>query len=280
MHFLSIRLFSTFPSGFRVAATKSGVKSPKNKNLYDLALISSTTPCTAAAVFTKNAFAAPPVLFSKELLQSGKDIHNVLVNSGCANAATAEKGWMNAREAAKQVGNGTLLMSTGVIGQQLQMDKIIPNIHKLKDSMHKDATLEQWDECALAFMTTDTFPKLLTRSLSQGAKAVGICKGAGMIHPNMATMLGIVCTDLAITKDAAQQILTYATDRSFNCISVDGDMSTNDTCILLANGAAIHKGRQQVPVDVESPGFHTIRDEITVLMSELAQLIVRGTLFL
>ncbi|KAJ9126459.1 hypothetical protein QFC24_002202 [Naganishia onofrii] len=267
---------SVFPRGFQVSATHSGVK--KKPGVLDLGLLVSTseTPCTAAACFTRNVFKAAPVVVSTQVLKQGQGrVRGFIVNSGCANAVTGKKGMEDAwamsstvtqglqrqarggsggaahedKDAATATATattpGTLVMSTGVIGQHLPITKITDSIPTLLSSLSSSSTA--WMSLAKSFMTTDTFPKLRAREFSLSAdgpkiRIAGIDKGAGMIHPNMgpphATLLGVIATDAAIHPEALQAALTYAVDRSFNSITVDGDMSTNDTILCLANGAA------------------------------------------
>lgn len=269
----------SYPKGYRVGAVSSGVK--KNSQL-DLSLIVSETPASAAAVFTTNKFKAAPVQLSTKILQETQKVNSIVINSGCANAVTGTQGLKNANEIVntvdKLVGNtsptqSTLCMSTGVIGQNLNMDKIIPALPGLyNDNLGDDH--EAWLTCAKGIMTTDTFPKLVSKSITVNNhqySIAGLSKGAGMICPNMATLLGFFVTDAPIEPAALQKILSYANDRSFNCISVDGDMSTNDTIAALANGAA--GGPTIDDSTVES--FNLIRDEITDFAQTLSQLVVR-----
>ncbi|CAJ0906972.1 1079_t:CDS:2 [Entrophospora sp. SA101] len=276
----------TYPKGFKATGLHCGIKKNGNK---DLALITSDKPCTASAVFTTNIFKAAPVLLSREIIdkKSGENIHSLVVNSGCANAVTGTKGFENAKimsdEVSKLTGkpSSTLVMSTGVIGQNLPIDKITKGIHQI----YQQATTEThdgWMEAAEAFMTTDTFPKLRSGQFtlpSSGLKynMAGICKGAGMIHPNMATLLATILTDLPITASALNNALKYAVDRSFNSISIDGDMSTNDTFAVLANGAAVANvnDKNLIVNDVQSIDFLKFRDDLTKFGTELAQLIIR-----
>ncbi|KAK0652930.1 hypothetical protein B0T16DRAFT_322523 [Cercophora newfieldiana] len=271
----------TYPLGFRASGTVVGVK-PGNTTKPDLAFLASDRPCAAAAVFTKNKFQAAPVTFSRSLLQKTKNqgIQGVLVNSGCANAVTGKGGLEDAEKMARAADNclghsdGTIVMSTGVIGQRLPIDKIVNNVpaaHKALGSSH-----EHWLTCAKAICTTDTFPKLISRTFSLPSspgteyRIAGMTKGAGMIHPNMATLLGIITTDAPISSSALPSLLKYAVDRSFNSITIDGDTSTNDTLALLANGAA-----GGVEVVEGSPDYEAFRTILTGFATELAQLIVR-----
>lgn len=270
-----------YPKGYKVGAISTGVK--KNQQL-DLSIIKSDTPASAAAVFTTNKFKAAPVQLSKKILdqKQNANINSIIINSGCANAVTGVEGYKDAELIVNKVDQvidsssnspSTICMSTGVIGQRLSMDKILPNIPRLiNESLGEDH--EAWLTCAKGIMTTDTFPKLVSKKITvngQQYAIAGLSKGAGMICPNMATLLGFFVTDAPITPTALQSILTHAVDRSFNCISVDGDMSTNDTIAALANGAA---GGPQI--DESTPeSYNLIRDEITEFARQLSQLVVR-----
>ncbi|KAI4860542.1 arginine biosynthesis protein ArgJ [Hypoxylon rubiginosum] len=272
----------TYPRGFKVSGTIVGVK-PKNTTKPDLAFITSDTPCAAAAVFTKNKFQAAPVTFSRALLQGQKNsgVRGVLINSGCANAVTGKGGLEDAeamgREADKSLGadKATIVMSTGVIGQRLPIQKILDNVPKAYQGLGD--THKHWLTCATAICTTDTFPKLISKTFSLPSspsveyRIAGTTKGAGMIHPNMATLLGVIATDAPISPAVIPPILKYAADRSFNSITIDGDTSTNDTVALLANGAA---GGQEVTSE-DSADFKAFRDVVTDFATDLAKLIIR-----
>lgn len=279
-----------FPHGFLATGLHCGVK--KDRSKLDLAVIISDRPCSAAGCFTRNAFVAAPVTVSKDVLARQNGIaRGLVVNSGCANAVTGAQGLEDARAMSDQLdsflsassssdGTGTLVMSTGVIGQNLPIKKILQGIETSTATL--GSNFSAWSDCARAFMTTDTFPKLRTRTIQLGGKEVrmvGIDKGAGMIHPNMgppgpphATMLGVIATDAAIEPASLQSALTHAVDRSFNSISVDGDMSTNDTVVVLANGAS---GIHEISADKTPAEYEQFRDELTDFAAELAQLIVR-----
>ncbi|SCU90197.1 LAMI_0E01024g1_1 [Lachancea mirantina] len=271
-----------FPQGFKAGSLASGVK--KNGNL-DLGIILNTNksrPSTAAAVFTTNKFKAAPVLLSKKVLDisGGEGVDAIVVNSGCANAVTGDVGLQDAKQMVgvvnKKIGseNATLVMSTGVIGQRLQMAKISSGIDQIFDADKFGDDHESWLNLAKSICTTDTFPKLITSKfkLPSGTEytLTGMAKGAGMICPNMATLLGFIVTDLPIKSNALQSMLSSAVTRSFNCISVDGDMSTNDTICMLANGAV-----DTAVVDVTSPEYEQIKDQVTSFAQRLAQLVVR-----
>lgn len=272
----------TYPQGFQASGTVVGVK-PGNKTKPDLAFVASDRPCAAAAVFTKNKFQAAPVTFSRDLLKgkNNRGIRSVIVNSGCANAVTGRGGLEDAAKMAAAADSctgdegATLVMSTGVIGQRLPIDKIVNNVPTVHSSL--GSSHEHWLTCAKAICTTDTFPKLISRTFSLPStpsveyRIAGMTKGAGMIHPNMATLLGIIATDAPIAPDVLPTALKYAVDRSFNSITIDGDTSTNDTVALLANGAA---GGKEVTSDA-SPDYQAFQTVLTDFATDLAKLIVR-----
>ncbi|PYH76378.1 Arginine biosynthesis bifunctional protein ArgJ beta chain [Aspergillus uvarum CBS 121591] len=276
----------SYPKGFSVSGTHVGVKA-SNTKFPDLALISSETPCTAAAVFTTNKFQAAPVQVSRNILQTrqGQGIRSVVINSGCANAVTGKGGLEDATNMGAKVDEchglsgeepSTLVMSTGVIGQRLPISKIlskIPTAHSTLSSTH-----DSWLSTARAICTTDTFPKLLSTTFTlpsspgRSYSLAGMTKGAGMIHPNMATLLGVLCTDAPITADALSALLKHAVSRSFNAISVDGDTSTNDTIAILANGAA---GGAPVTNSQNSDDYTAMQTVLTEFTQSLSQLVVR-----
>ncbi|PWW78175.1 arginine biosynthesis protein ArgJ [Tuber magnatum] len=270
----------TYPRGFNVGGIHCGVK--KDSKSLDLALVTSELPCSAAAVFTENAFKAAPVLASREMLSArrGSGVRGLVANSGCANAVTGKGGMEDAIAMGRAVdgllGEGeasTIVMSTGVIGQRLPIQRIldgIPNAYKTMGTSH-----QAWLNTAKAICTTDTFPKLCSKRFkfpgsSTEYSIAGMAKGAGMIHPNMATLLGFMATDAPVSPDALQGILRHAVERSFNAISVDGDMSTNDTVALLANGAA---GGEEIKIGTE--GEKILRAVVTGFAEELSKLVVR-----
>ena len=233
----------TLPQGYRAAGVYSGVKRDPNK--LDLSLIVSDRPAVGVGVYTQNLVSAAPVNFDRARTPSDR-IRCVAINSGVANACTGEQGDRDAAQmaacAAEACGasaDEALVMSTGVIGDMLPLGKIRAALPKLVEQLGADeAALER---AARAMMTTDTVPKIRGRVVKIGDETItvtGVAKGAAMIGPNMATMLALVLTDATLSKDDAQAALANAVDESFNCISVDGHMSTNDTVLLLANGAA------------------------------------------
>lgn len=277
-----VPLLGFYPKGFVVGGAHCGVK--KDGKSLDLALLHNTSgnDAVAAAVFTKNKFKAAPVQVSASILKNSPAINSIVVNSGNANAVTGTQGMKDARGMVDATdaafGNSpdsTLVMSTGVIGNVLPIGKILEGIPKLANSS-MGSTHEHWLACATAICTTDTFPKLVSKQFELNGHVytlAGLAKGAGMICPNMATLLGFFATDAPVTPTALKQILTYAADRSFNSISVDGDMSTNDTIVAIANGAA---GGPKIDSVAElAEAFATVRSEITAFAQQLAQLVVR-----
>lgn len=259
-------------------------------NVSDFCLIRSATPCAAAGVFTLNAFCAAPVVVSKSTLAAhSAAVHGVAINAGCANACTGSQGLTDAAEmqrlAAQRAGvSNALVMSTGVIGPFLPMDKIRAGFESAAAALSADDDAENgWAQAALAIMTTDTHPKVLHRSFSIGGgksfTLSGICKGAGMIHPNMATMLAVVATDLSIAPEPLQVALKYAADRSFNSITIDGDTSTNDSLVVLANGQAPAwrqpAAGQYAIRSVNDPAYAEFQRVLTEYCTELSHKIVR-----
>src|SRR5207253_948017 len=243
---------SALPKGFRFTATACGLK---KTGALDLALISSDVPASAAAVFTQNLVVAAPVTLSKKNLRASKGrMRAVVVNAGNANCATGASGDTVAlrtnEEAARRmalVPQELFVCSTGVIGVQLPIEKILRALPSL--SRNRRPSARSFAELSLAICTTDTRPKTASASFKMAGKRihlVGCAKGAGMIHPNMATTLAFVVTDAAISPALLQKTLNEVTRRTFNSISVDGDTSTNDTLLVLANGEAgapiIHNG--------------------------------------
>src|SRR5215470_12659005 len=235
---------SALPKGFRFAATACGLK---KTGALDLALISSDVPASAAAVFTQNLVIAAPVTLSKKNLQASKGrMRAVVVNAGNANCATGEPGQSVSErtneEAAQRMGfqpQELFVCSTGVIGVQLPVEKILRALPTL--ARNRRASARSFTELSLAICTTDTRPKTASGWFKMSGKRVhvlGCAKGAGMIHPNMATTLAFVVADAAISPPLLQRTLRSVAARTFNSISVDGDTSTNDTLLVLANGAA------------------------------------------
>ena len=233
----------TAAKGFMAAGVEANVK---YKNRKDMAMVYSQVPCKAAGVFTSNVVKAAPVVWDREKINTSPYIQAVVVNSGIANACTGRQGYAYCQETADAAagalqipGDSVLVASTGVIGMQLPMDKITAGVAALAGCL-KD-TQEAGTQAAEAIMTTDTISKQVAVQFEAGGKTVtvgGMSKGSGMIHPNMCTMLGFVTTDIAISKELLQEALSADVVDTFNMISVDGDTSTNDTLVVLANGCA------------------------------------------
>ncbi|MHC1700451.1 MAG: bifunctional glutamate N-acetyltransferase/amino-acid acetyltransferase ArgJ [Humidesulfovibrio sp.] len=229
------------PKGYRFAVAAAGFKKADRN---DLGLILSVGPAVAAGVFTTNRFQAAPVLVCKQTLADGPVARAIVVNSGQANACTGEEGLANCRATLEIIARTArvrpeevLPASTGVIGAQLKMDLWDAAALKLAGSLGRATPMD----VAKAMMTTDSFPKLVARSVQlEGGevRVLGMCKGAGMICPTMATMLGFALCDADIEPKTWREMLSYCADRSFNALTVDGDTSTNDTVIALANGAS------------------------------------------
>jgi glutamate N-acetyltransferase/amino-acid N-acetyltransferase len=230
----------TFAHGFRAGAAKAGVKYGRPERL-DVALIVSERPCAAAAVFTTNQVIAAPCVVTRRHVERGA-LRAIVVNSGNANACTGEQGERDAiamAEAAAAVVQCTpyevAVASTGVIGFKLPVERIAKVLPEI------ELTEGGWDDTARAIMTTDTRPKVAEREMHLSAGTVrigGVAKGAGMIHPNMATLLAFVTTDASVEPGDLRRIVLHAADATFNSISIDGDTSTNDTLLVLANGAS------------------------------------------
>ena len=233
----------TAAEGFEAAAAAAGIK---YQGRDDMALIYSGTPCRAAGTFTTNVVKAAPVKWDQKIVAEAPYVQAVVVNSGIANACTGAEGYgyckETAEEAAKVLGvpeTAVLVASTGVIGMQLPMDRLKKGISLLKEAKGEGA--EKGTAAAKAIMTTDTIHKEIAVQVELGGKTVtigGMCKGSGMIHPNMCTMLAFVTTDVAISKEMLQRAVSADVKDTYNMISVDGDTSTNDTLLVLANGLA------------------------------------------
>lgn len=260
------------PQGFYAAGIRAGIKASGNP---DLALLWSERPARCFGVFTTNKVQAAPVLYDKEILAAGGLVSGVIVNSGNANACTGPEGLRDAKRMAELTesaldlpAQSVLVCSTGVIGHCLPMDKIEAAIPVVRAALDLNGS----ESFANAIMTTDTRNKTLGAEVQTELGLVrigGACKGSGMIHPNMATMLAYITTDLELPPDFAEEFRAW-NDESFNAISVDGDTSTNDTCILLANGMS---GINYRELGLSSQG--DIRRAIASLMRELAIKIVR-----
>ena len=229
--------------GFQSASAAAGIK---YKDRQDMALIYSEVPCRAAGTFTTNVVKAAPVKWDQDLVYNKPFAQAVVINAGIANACTGAEGYGYCKDTADEAANvlripaeSVLVASTGVIGMQLPMDRIRAGVKVMASGLGED--LEHGASAAMAIMTTDTVKKEAAVSLELGGKRVtigGMCKGSGMIHPNMCTMLGFITTDAAISKELLQAALSEDVRDTYNMVSVDGDTSTNDTVLLLANGMA------------------------------------------
>jgi len=261
---------SDMVSGFQCGAVASGLK--KSGDL-DLGLIYSETPAAVAGVFTTNRVQAAPVVLSRERIQSGH-CRAVVVNSGNANCCNGDQGMADAnamtRMAAEALDipeSSVLAAATGVIGQPMAMEGVVSAIPALVNALSG----EGWTDLARAIMTTDRVPKIISRSLPVGATQctiTAVAKGAGMIRPDMATMLCFVCTDAAAAPETLRQMLKTATDQSFNRITIDGDTSTNDTVFLLAGGGC----GARIDQEPDAAGFQAVLNE---MLAELARMIVK-----
>ncbi len=261
----------TAAKGYEAASTAAGIK---YQGRTDMALIYSQVPCVSAGTFTTNVVKAAPVKWDRQIVDSGAGVQAVVVNSGIANACTGEEGMGYCKETAEAAAKalnidaaGVLVGSTGVIGMQLPMQKLVDGIQVLAGK--KAEGLQSGHDAALAIMTTDTVEKEMAVEIEIGGKTVtigGMSKGSGMIHPNMCTMLAFITTDAAITKEALQKALSEDVEDTYNMISVDGDTSTNDTAILLANGLA---GNQEITY--ASPEYETFKEALHMVNETLAK---------
>ena len=234
----------TSAKGFAAAYTAAGIKYKTGRN--DMAMLYSKLPCRSAGTFTTNVVKAAPVKWDKRVVEDGGDVYAVVINAGIANACTGEEGMRYCKETGEAVNRllsvpaeNVLVASTGVIGMQLPMDKIAAGVGAMVPLLKEGR--EAGHMAAKAIMTTDTKEKEAAVTIEVGGTTVtigGMCKGSGMIHPNMCTMLGFLTTDAAISKALLQKALSETVCDTYNMVSVDGDTSTNDTVLLLANGAA------------------------------------------
>ena len=261
----------TAPQGFRAGTTACGIKSVGT--IPDLAILASDVPCVASGTFTTSSTRAAPVLVCQERLNSGR-AQAVIVNSGNANCATGDVGLLNAYRMTELVAKKlhlenelVLCSSTGIIGRQLPMEKIEAGVAAIELGRDKGNAFAE------AIMTTDTRPKHIALEFQIDGRTVrlgGVTKGAGMIYPNMATMLSYLTTDAAMAYDWMKAEVKAAVDDSFNMISMDGDMSTNDTCILFANGLA-----GNTPIDERHPDADTFRQALRYVTQYLAREMAR-----
>ena len=276
---MAVNLSSPDPSllhpvkGVRVGIAEAGIRKAGRK---DLTLMTLSEGSQVAGVFTQNRFCAAPVTVARSHLAGGA-IRALLINTGCANAGTGEDGLERARQSCAEVARllgcqpaQVLPFSTGVIMEPLPVDRIAKGLPDCIADLRED----NWAQAAGAIMTTDTVAKARSKSIEIGGHAVtvtGIAKGSGMIRPNMATMLGFIATDAAIAQNLLQQAASYAAERTFNCVTVDGDTSTNDAFVLVATGQS-----GAPPIDQsDAPEFKLLLDAVTEVATFLAQALVR-----
>ncbi|MFH0912836.1 MAG: bifunctional glutamate N-acetyltransferase/amino-acid acetyltransferase ArgJ [Candidatus Omnitrophota bacterium] len=263
---------AVLPLGFKASGIASGIK---KSGKLDLALLYSGIPAKASCLFTANKIQAAPIQVNKMHLKDNKKYQAIIVNSGNANCFTAEAGLRDAQEIARSLAkalkvknNNVLVASTGIIARRLPLLKIKKALPELIKKLSGTGT----DKAKLAIMTTDTFAKELTVKFNLGSRMITICgmaKGAGMIAPNMATMLSFILTDAVISQQALNQALRVCVDNSFNCITVDGCMSTNDSVMMLANGAA-----KNTLIDDKGRNFHIFTKALQIVCAELAKMII------
>jgi len=263
----------TYPDGFSASGVYCGIKSsPETK---DLALIHSENPANTAGVFTKNLVKAAPVKISKKRIDNHGMLQAIIVNSGNANACTGEKGLEDAKRMTEVTAETLNLdnelvgvCSTGIIGQLLPMEKILPAVKRAEEKLHRDGG----PSASRAIITTDTRPKIaqneVTVNSNKKIKIGGMAKGSGMIFPDMATMLAFITTDAEIDTEALNEALKYAADRSFNSISVDGHTSTNDSVILMANG------KSNIKIESGTQNFELFKNSLQQVSQSLAKQIV------
>ncbi len=262
------------PKGFMASAVQANIK---YKNRTDMAMIFSEKPAIAAGVYTTNLIKAAPVLWDKKITDSDNFVNAIIINSGIANACTKDMGMecckQSAIKAASELGvneNSILIASTGVIGWQLPIDKICKGIEALSKSLEQSE--RNASEAAMAIMTTDTVSKEITIEFEIGGKIVkmgAMCKGSGMIHPNMCTMLGFITTDINISKELLLKALREDVEDSFNMVSVDGDTSTNDSLIILANGLADN----EKITDENSDEYNLFKSNLNYITTSLSKMI-------
>lgn len=259
--------------GISLGIAKANIKKPDRK---DLLLVNIDEGSKVSGVFTQNAFCAAPVLLCKEHLKGASEIRALVINTGCANAGTGEEGILRAKETCRVVGEllsikseQVLPFSTGVILENLPVDKIKSGLPEAL----KNLAPNHWLDAAEAIMTTDIVPKVASKKIKIQDKEIsisGISKGSGMIHPNMATMLSFIATDASINQVLLDQMLKEVTAQSFNCITVDGDTSTNDSFILISTGQSGH-----TEINQEGKDYEVLKNAIQDIAIELAQAIVR-----
>ncbi len=261
----------TSAKGFSAASTAAGIKYKERK---DMAMIYSETPCKAAGTFTTNVVKAAPVKWDQEIVYHHEGARAVVCNSGIANACTGEEGFRYCQQTAQAAGevlgipkDSVLVASTGVIGMQIPIDRIAGGVKEMAPKLSD--TREAGHDAACAIMTTDTKSKEAAVQFEVGGVCVtvgGMCKGSGMIHPNMCTMLGFVTTDINISKELLQEALSTSVKDTYNMVSVDGDTSTNDTVLLLANG---HAGNPEITE--KNADYEKFLEALTVVNTTLAK---------
>jgi len=259
--------------GVKLGFSEAHIRKPNRKDVLVMTLVEGSN---VAGVFTLNQFCAAPVILCKDFIAQKSGIRALLVNTGCANAGTGEDGLNRARQTCDALGNllnlqanQILPFSTGVILESLPTDRLIAGLPAAIENLKED----NWLNAAEAIMTTDIVAKGTSRSImldGQNITITGISKGSGMIHPNMATMLGYIATDANVSQSALESITHHAVNKSFNCITVDGDTSTNDSLILMATNQA-----GNTVISESSENFIALRDALTEVAIELAQAIVR-----
>lgn len=262
------------PKGFFASATEANIK---YKNRTDMAMIFSKIPAISAGVYTTNLVKAAPVLWDRKITDSEVDVNVIVINSGIANACTKDEGMeyckQSAKKAASELGveeNSILVASTGVIGMQLPIEKICAGIESLSNSLEQSEKAA--NEAAKAIMTTDTVSKEIAIEFEISKKTVkmgAMCKGSGMIHPNMCTMLGFITTDVNISKELLLKALRDDVVDTFNMVSVDGDTSTNDSLIILANGLA----ENEKIVDENSEDYKVFKSNLNFVTTTLSKMI-------
>ncbi len=261
----------TAAKGFQAASTAAGIK---YQGRTDMAMVYSEKPCVAAGTFTTNIVKAAPVKWDQEIVYQHPSAQVIICNSGIANACTGEEGFSYCRATAKAAAetlnvdeNSVLVASTGVIGMQLPIQKLADGVKAMAPKLQ--GTLEAGNEAAKAIMTTDTKEKEAAVQIEVGGKTVtigGMCKGSGMIHPNMCTMLGFVTTDACISKQLLQEALSQDVKDTYNMVSVDGDTSTNDTVLLLANGMA-----ENPEINEKNEDYQKFREALNYINTTLAK---------
>lgn len=265
-------------NGVNLGFAQAHVRKPNRK---DLLVVTLAEGSHVAGVFTQNSFCAAPVVLCKDYLAQQAPIRALLVNTGCANAGTGKDGLNRAKltcaalaELLNVQSNQVLPFSTGVILEPLPVEKVIAGMPAAIENLKQD----NWLNAAEAIMTTDIVAKGTSRQIQLNGKTVtitGISKGSGMIHPNMATMLGYIATDAVVSKVALEAIIQYTVNKSFNCITVDGDTSTNDSLIMIATNLAGNTEITEEDIAKSSSDFIALRDALTEVAIELAQAIVR-----